>query len=628
MFQWMITLSFVNCLTCAWAQSGADSALHVLFDSLKGEVEDRSSIYQTIAEIYYDHADYDSAEQFYHLALNLTKAKGDQEQISTLLNDLGVVKLRKGDTDSSIYYYEQALKGFMELRDPVRSAFVEINLGIIYKNKGQYGQAWSNLSGAAQKLEKTDEKAALSSCYNTIAIIYSRQQNFDKSLEYHRLALRIRQELGMEKQIASSLNNIGIIFRKKALYDSALFYYQRSLAIKRRLNNARSRGSTLNNIGTVLMDLEKFNDAEPYLLEALSIRSGIVDKAGETITLNNLGRLYIEQKQYSKALTHLERGATIAHEVRLTEEIKDNLALRINAHEHLNHASKALELSQRLMQLKDSLFNVERKESLTEMQTRYETEKKEQEIELLESNRKLQEARLRIKQAWIIALVIITLLLIVIGLLIYSKLKTANKNKRQIELLLQEMHHRVKNNLQLLSSIFSLKSRELSDRVALDAVKSSENRVNAMALIHQKLYALENKRTINLKDYLGNLVEELVHSYGYYSQQNIKLSLESFEIDVDKAVPIGLIVNELASNTLKHVFPKVSNAKLTVSARVMNGSTLKLEVSDNGEGFQYTAKPEESMGLNIIETLSRQLKARAQWATNHGVRFNLEMPIN
>ena len=184
----------------------------------------------------------------------------------------------------------------------------------------------------------------------------------------------------------------------------------------------------------------------------------------------------------------------------------------------------------------------------------------------------------------------------------------------------------MKNNLQLLSSIFSLQSRLVRDKDALDAVKSGENRVNAMAIIHQKLYRQSDARTINVKDYLTELICELAESYGIDSgRDSLRIKIDNLELDVDKVIPMGLIVNELVNNAFKYAFPQSENPKLTVLLE-RNDGCLSLSVEDNGKGFQKK-ESRTSMGVNIIETLARQLGAKLHWDTSQGVKFRLNLDL-
>jgi two-component sensor histidine kinase/Tfp pilus assembly protein PilF len=519
------------------------------------------------------------------------------------------------------------LEIYRELQDTINIASLQSNIGINNKEKGNYATALEYLHQAAKTLETKENSSQLASCYNTMASVYSRERSYNRSIQYHKKALNIRTALNLVKTKASSLNNLGTVYLELNNLDSAQWYFNASLEIKRTLTNKVHLVSTLNNMGLVFLKKNRLPDAKIYLEEALQLHSEIIDYGGRTITFNYLGKLYINQSQFKKALVFLDSANRIALKVGLLDEYRKNLETSIIAYEKLGDTNKALITAQHLLVIKDSLLNRDKIQALIEMQMKYETEKKEQSITLLEEEKSLQAVQIKFDRLWIISLIISAVLIFIIALILFNRWKYENRNKRKIETLMQELHHRVKNNLQLLSSIFSLQSRYLKDKNALDAAKSGENRVNAMAIIHQALYADIGVRTVNIKKYINNLIEELATSYGQsIDEKAINVDVEDFEIDVDQIIPVGLIVNELVSNVFKYVFSTVNDAKLSVSIS-HQGNDFHMEIKDNGSGFDTTQKAKKSMGLNIVETLCRQLEAEVTWTTSGMVKFNMQMTL-
>ncbi|MDN5214970.1 tetratricopeptide repeat protein [Fulvivirgaceae bacterium BMA12] len=585
-------------------------------------------LFYYIADAHKQNGDVDSASHYYHQALQGYKDKNHHAGVAAMYNNLGNFYYHRGHIDSCVFYYKSALKFYEDQNDTLSKASAQLNLGIAYKEIGAYTTALEYLLLAVRILENKKETSTLGSCYNAIANIYSRQDDFEKAIAYHKRALTIRQSLVSRKAIASSLNNLGIIYRRQGNYDSALFYLRQSLILKQEEQNSSRIASTLNNIGLVLFNQGKLSEAKEQFEKAFSMRTGNIDLVGQAITLNNLGKVHNAMGQYRRALRFLNSAYNIIEEEGLLEEMADNLALSIETNEALGNTKEALKISMELMEVKDSLLNQEKVESLVEMQTKYETEKKEQFIAVLETQKELQNTEIQLNRLWISILAISVILVIVVGLLIYGRFKSEKRNKRKVETLMQELHHRVKNNLQLLSSIFSLQSRAITDSGALEAVKSSENRVNAMAIIHQKLYSKTEVGHIDGREYFHDLISQLAESFGYeLNNGNIIVEIGDFEIDLDQVISLGLIVNELVSNCFKHTFSEVLNPKLYIRIKQAKEDLL-IEIQDNGRGFNREDISSNSMGLNIIETLSRQLRATIKWDIDPGVRFNLLMKLN
>ncbi len=176
------------------------------------------------------------------------------------------------------------------------------------------------------------------------------------------------------------------------------------------------------------------------------------------------------------------------------------------------------------------------------------------------------------------------------------------------ELLLKEIHHRVKNNLELVKSLISLQSAQLEDSATKDAMIASQNRVQSMGIIHQKLYQGENLGSIEMKDYFLNLGESILDTYNADDKVKIEYAMDNLELDVDTAVPIGLIVNELLTNALKYAFPESSKGNISISLSKSNSETLTLKVADNGIG-KITGLDSKGTGFGsqLIKLLTQQL---------------------
>lgn len=191
----------------------------------------------------------------------------------------------------------------------------------------------------------------------------------------------------------------------------------------------------------------------------------------------------------------------------------------------------------------------------------------------------------------------------------------------QNELLLREIHHRVKNNLQILSSLLSLQADYSKDPNALSAINEGRNRVQSMAFIHQQLYTKENVTSVNMQMYLADLCSHLSDSYSACEKEIlISYDLEVLFLDVETAIPLGLIVNELVTNSIKYAFNDREEGHINVKIWINEDSQLCLLVEDNGSGISQA--PEESQttsfGSDLIRVLSKKLRGRIKVRQNQG----------
>ena len=203
-----------------------------------------------------------------------------------------------------------------------------------------------------------------------------------------------------------------------------------------------------------------------------------------------------------------------------------------------------------------------------------------------------------------------------------DKLKASVREK---EILIQEIHHRVKNNMQIISSLLNLQSRYVEDEEAVDVLKESQNRVKSMAMIHEKLYQSEDLTQINFADYIQSLVSNLLYSYNIKSG-HIKpvLEVDDVNLNIETAVPCGLIISELVSNSLKYAFPDGMKGEIFVSLKLVE-EMYELIISDNGIGLpdNLDLKHIESLGLLLVTSLTEQIDGEITIKSIKGAEFKI-----
>ena len=267
-----------------------------------------------------------------------------------------------------------------------------------------------------------------------------------------------------------------------------------------------------------------------------------------------------------------------------------------------------------------------------ELIQKYETGKREATIVLQQQRIEQQTIR-----QWLFAG--IAVLLGLTGLLLFwgirqkqksnAALEDANHNLEQKnqenELLLKEIHHRVKNNLQTISSLLNLQSASIQDESALSAVQESQSRVRSMALIHQKLYQGEKLAAVEMKDYFTTMSEAMLESFGQVAERiKLDIEMEELELDVDTAIPIGLITNELLTNSLKYAFPEERSGKIAISLISEEEDALCLKISDNGVGLNSKGEQNQSFGPGtgfggrLVQLLTMQLGGKMEQHGDNG----------
>jgi two-component system, sensor histidine kinase PdtaS len=198
---------------------------------------------------------------------------------------------------------------------------------------------------------------------------------------------------------------------------------------------------------------------------------------------------------------------------------------------------------------------------------------------------------------------------------------------REKEVLLKEIHHRVKNNLQVTSSLLKLQSGYIQDPQAQEMFAESQNRIRSMALVHEKLYQSSDLSRVDFSDYIQSLASLLMRSYGA-DNKTIQLCIEAGEVylSIETAVPCGLIANELISNCLKHAFPDRRKGEIRIRiTETVEPNTLTLTVADNGAGLppDLDINKTDTLGLQLVRTLTRQLNGHLEVRTDGWTEFNV-----
>jgi two-component sensor histidine kinase len=202
--------------------------------------------------------------------------------------------------------------------------------------------------------------------------------------------------------------------------------------------------------------------------------------------------------------------------------------------------------------------------------------------------------------------------------------KAEEENKKQ--LLLKEIYHRVKNNLQIIISLLNLQSQKTKDKNVIEILTDSQNRIRSMALIHERLYKSKDLSGINIKEYIQDLANNLFHSYGVHSNRiKLNIDIDDIIINLDTATPCGLIITELVSNSLKHAFPEGKKGELIIRLKSDNDKNFALIVKDNGIGFpkDLDFRKTNTLGMQLVTGLVSQLKGTIDLDQSSGTEFKI-----
>jgi two-component sensor histidine kinase len=409
--------------------------------------------------------------------------------------------------------------------------------------------------------------------------------------------------------------------------------------------------------------LGRYSLAEQYYLQAVKKAEEVNDSNLIWNCYAALGAFYLLAKQYDKARFYVQQTLQ-RHEHAGIVLGQANEHLRLFAVDSAQgRLLSAIGHYQQYKLLTDSVFNEAKSKQLAALQVQHDTRRKEQDIALLTKQALVQQARLRQREWQRNALLIGAgglVLLLGLGVNRYRLKQRVNRllQAQQQEIhrknaaleavvgdkqrlleekeglleekgwMLKEIHHRVKNNLQIISSLLSTQVDFLRDPAALAALRESQNRVQAMALVHQKLYQSDNLALVDMQAYIADLTEHLLESFDCQGTVRAQLHVAPARLDIALATPLGLILNEAITNALKHAFPPGRTGTLTVALRPLEAPRWELRIADDGVGLPPGAerRRHESLGLAMIEGLSKQIGGALQLAPagGGGVQLTLQ----
>jgi two-component sensor histidine kinase len=299
------------------------------------------------------------------------------------------------------------------------------------------------------------------------------------------------------------------------------------------------------------------------------------------------------------------------------------------------------------MASKDSLFSEQKQKTIANIQTKYETEKKELEIEFLNNENELittslsQSNTIRKNQQAIIYLLVAGFILVFVSILViyrfYRLTKSANarlseqnqvisRQKSEIETLLREVHHRVKNNLQIITSLLDMQMTGIDNPETKATLLDAQSRLKSIALIHQVLSQSEKREQVTFKDFVKHLTVHIKNSV----RNDIPISIEiniagQYQFNTNTIIPLGLILNELLTNAFKYAFAEKESELILINMSSNNSEEYKLEILDNGAGLpdEFDIETSDSLGLSLVHTLSKQLSGKFDYEFDGGAKFTL-----
>lgn len=537
-------------------------------------------------------------------------------------------------SDSAIYLANKALAISLKLKYQLGISEAYSNLGNISRHKANYPDALNYYYKGLATDEVIDNKTGALLKLGNIGVIYFNQNENSKALEYYDRAQKLAEKLNDRKAIAHILANKADVYSNLQKIDTALKYYNIAYENYRAIDFKGGMSSVLINSGNVYIEIGHAKLAlEKYLL-ALKIVEELKDKnqiascllniafANSQLKNNRVAEIY-----FNKALSYTEETDDL--------DLKSSLELAVSEFYSERHEfEKAYKHYKNYIALRDSVYNNENTKQSVKAEMNYEFDKKQAAVKFEHDKVVYQlaaENELQRQWRWFF----IVFIALACGGIFFMKRAYDNKKSlaaflvsedQRKDTLLQEVHHRINNNLQIISSLLTLQANNADNEKLKEYLTQSQNRIQSLSALHELLYDTNSPLEINMKEYLEKVLDfhiDVLKSKGE------KISIETDIVPVNfptkLAVPLALIINELVTNSIKYAFKNRPDGQISVQLIKSDiEGNWQITISDNGNGLPLeTERRQDSLGLKLVNIMTKQIKGRLTMKNENGAVFNI-----
>lgn len=419
--------------------------------------------------------------------------------------------------------------------------------------------------------------------------------------------------------ICTYLNRKAAYFNQTGKLDSAIKYSNEALVLANENNFINAQATIYNELGNIYEKKKEYNTALTYFDKALELNKD--DKINHSNTYLNKAKIYFDQENYRLAIHHLETNLRNIEHTNWSNLKCPILEFTSTAYFMLNDSVKGYKYLAEYQKEANNFYLNNQNKTIAELETKFKTEQKNAEI-IKQKNIIFEEKQ---QQKTFYTVIISLIVLLSTSLFFFTTVKAKNKRLTKLlnenEFLIGEANHRIKNNLQLIVSLVA-REKNKKENQNHEALTNIVTKIESIATLHQQLYINEEKNKINLKTYLNELCDNLLP---LLEAKNIVLVKECDDVlfNIEKSVYIGLILNELIINSLKHAFTENTSSTKEIHVRYRNINNQKIELvyKDNGTGISTNEKPK------LIHLLCKQIKAEYSIENKNGFCFKTEIKL-
>ena len=597
-----------------------------------------------------NYPEYDTAlagrMRLYSMAAQLFSSEKDTMNEALALKKLAYDQMTDGSLDLALVNMKRCL-GLYQVVGYRNTQQVYSWMSTIYTQKGVYTEALKYGLQAVRLVEQLkDTSVTAAEIYNFLCITYHKLHQDDKAEEYLRKAFAIAEkntDVDLTLGLAANIGELLIIQNKSE--EGLLFLTD----IRNKYPPSAEPYTQLQLSGRMLsmaVKTKKYSKAGIYCKELKGASAQFPeDGYDQLLAYPYLIEYYMAVDKYDSAHKYLKLYYRLVQDAGMLAGLKDVHKWWFTIDSASGNYLSAIRHINLVRYYTDSLYNRNKANEISVIQVQYETEKKEKDIQLLTKQGQLQQTRLH--QTTFLRNVTLTgvvVTLFFLGLL-YSRYRLKQRSNRQLQLqqqeinekneslqhlvtekewLLKEVHHRIKNNLQMVISLLNSQSAYLENDAALSALEVSRHRIHAMSLIHQRLYTTDNISVIDMPAYIRELVNYMQDSFDTNRQVRFEVDIIPLKLDIAHGVPLGLILNEAITNSLKYAFPDGRQGVIRISLHHQEHNRYLLIIADDGIGMPPNVNQKTgSLGMSLMKGLSEDLDGNLEIESDNGATVSV-----
>lgn len=561
------------------------------------------------AEKMYSQGEFIPAMKLYYEILKKAQEQGDSISIGKCYMGLSNLNFRMADNKESLNYSLKASEIFYLLADSVDYIKASMLTAQVYLGLFRYQEA---------------------------------QEIYTQMLE-------LSEKMNDSLLIADNLNHLGALFVFQGNYSKGLPYYKKAMKINARNNNLMNLSIDYANIGELYRFKENYSISLEFFYKAKDLAEELKFTSLLIFIYYNLGEVYSNLNENKKALLYYNKSLKQINDNNEIREKTNIYNLLSKYYERIGHYDTALFYYRSSVKVRDSLhllYNIFHGE---ELKVKYEIRKVKQDLKSVLLEKKLQDQKIKSDRETSKLELAFFVIIIVVIILAYFLKKSYDNKKIKIKLqelvmqktneltvenkiketLIHEIHHRVKNNLQTISSLIHLQLKTIKVQSQKNVLYNTQIRINSMALIYEMLYSEDNiNNLISIKDYLKKLVHSIDEmSNDYRTPIKFNIFSDDIVLKINQSIILGMLTTEIVTNAIKYAFENVKSPEITVIFKEENNKLVYC-IKDNGKGIKNSKLTDnkKSMGFKLIDIFSRQLDAELIVENDNGLKISLLIP--